>query len=239
MQEASIGGLVVGVAFLLSACGGGGHPSAPTSTAGNFDFQAGVRNMVKNGLAATVALSGTVAVNGTATDFTGSGTFTRAVGVSATFEGAAAVSQLTTIAGTVSAAGRSAPYSTSVTDFYSSGDGAFLGEASGNEYEVAQAPIAFPTSIVGGSSGVLGTLSRYTDDTLSVPIGTVQESYATLSPVDPGSPIGIAVTTKIYDSQNALIETDVTNYTLTSSGLISLGSASAKTSSGMLTVSTQ
>jgi hypothetical protein len=64
-------------------------------------------------------------------------------------------------------------------------------------------------------------------------------SYSATAPVNPGSPIGVAMTTKIYDTQNALIETDVTNYTMTSSNVISLSSATAQTPSGMLSVTVQ
>ncbi len=76
-------------------------------------------------------------------------------------------------------AGQSAPYSTNVTDYYAGSEGAFLGEASSGEYDVAQSPIVFPTMVVGGSSGILGTLSRYTDNTMSVSLGTEQVSRAT------------------------------------------------------------
>jgi hypothetical protein len=205
----------------------------------NYDLQAGMAEMVTDGLSSNVALSGMVTVNGVSTAFTGSGTFTRPPAVSATFNGTAALSQTTTVSGSISAAGQSTPYSTSVMDYYASSDSAFLGEVSASEYDVAQAPILFPTMIMGGSSGTLGTLSRYTDSTMSVSLGTAQVSYSTLAPVDPGSPIGIAVTTKIYDTQNTLIETDVTNYTMTSSNVISLSGASAQNQSGMLTITVQ
>jgi hypothetical protein len=217
----------------LCACGGGGsNPAAPSSN--NFDVQTGMAKMVTNGLSANVSLSGTVVVNGVSTAFTGSGTFTRPPAVSATFDGTAALSQTTTVAGTITTNVQTAPYSTSVTDYYASSDSAFLGEVSSNEYDVAQAPILFPTMVVG--SGTLGTLSRYTDSTMSVSLGTAQVSYVVMIPVDPGSPIGIAVTTKIYDTQNTLLETDVTNYTMTSSNVISLSGASAQNQSGTLTV---
>jgi hypothetical protein len=221
------------LAILLCACGGGGsNPAAPSSN--NFDVQTGMAKMVTNGLSANVSLSGTVVVNGVSTAFTGSGTFTRPPAVSATFDGTAALSQTTTVAGTITTNVQTAPYSTSVTDYYASSDSAFLGEVSSNEYDVAQAPILFPTMVVG--SGTLGTLSRYTDSTMSVSLGTAQVSYVVMIPVDPGSPIGIAVTTKIYDTQNTLLETDVTNYTMTSSNVISLSGASAQNQSGTLTV---
>ena len=44
---------------------------------------------------------------------------------------------------------------------------------------------------------ILGTLSRYTDDTLSVVLGTTQVSVAVvLIPVDPGSPEVVQFTYK-------------------------------------------
>jgi hypothetical protein len=237
MQGASKTFIAACFAILITACGGGNNAVAPPSA--NFDLQAGIAKMVSNGLNANVALSGTVNVNGVSTAFTGSGTFTRAPGVSTTFNGATAFSQTTTVAGTISAAGQATPYSTSVTDYYASSDSAFLGEVSGSEYDVAQAPFLYPTMVVGGSSGTLGTLSRYTDGTMSVSLGTAMVSYSVMTPMDSGSSIGVAVTTKIYDTQNTLIETDVTNYTMTSGNVISLSGASAQNQSGMLTITVQ
>ena len=239
MQGASRTCLAMSFAILISACSGGNSPSTSMQPNANYNLQAGMAEMVTDGLSSNVALSGMVTVNGVSTAFTGSGTFTRPPAVSATFNGTAALSQTTTVSGSISAAGQSTPYSTSVMDYCASSDSAFLGEVSASEYDVAQAPILFPTMIMGGSSGTLGTLSRYTDSTMSVSLGTAQVSYSTLAPVDPGSPIGIAVTTRIYDTQNTLIETDVTNYTMTSSNVISLSGASAQNLSGMLTITVQ
>lgn len=231
--------LTVCFAMLISACGGGNGYVAPMQLPANYNWQAGMAKMVTDGLSTNVALSGTVTTNGVSTAFTGTGTFTRPPAVSATFNGTAAMSQNTTVSGSIMAAGQTSPYSTSVTDYYASSDGAFLGEVSASEYDVAQAPISFPTMIVGGSSGTLGTLSRYTDNTMSVSLGTVQVSYSTMTPIDPGSPIGIVETTKIFDTQNTLIETDVTTYAMTSSNVISLASGSAQNQSGMLTITVQ
>ena len=239
MQGASRTFIAACFAILVSACGGGGGKYSAPAPSANYDLQTGIANMVTSGLSANVALSGTASVNGVSHAFTGSGTFTRAPGVSATFNSTLASSQMTTVAGSITIAGQSSPYSTSVTDYYASSDAALLGEVSGSEYDVAQAPIVFPTMVVAGSSETLGTLSRYTDSTMSVLLGTAQVSYLATAPVDPGSPIGVALTTKIYDTQNTLIETDVTNYTMTSSNVISLSSASAQTQSGMLTVTVQ
>ena len=240
MQGASRTSLAFSLAILISACGGGNSPSASMQPPpANFNLQAGMAEMVTDGLSSNVALSGTVTVNGVSTAFTGSGTFTRPPAVSATFNGTAAMAQTTTVTGSIMAAGQTSPYSTSVTDYYASSDSALLGEVSASEYDVAQAPIVFPTMVTGGSSGMLGTLSRYSDSTMSVSLGTVQVSYSTLTPVDTSSPIGIVVTTKIFDTQNTLMETDVTNYTMTSSNVISLSGASAQNQSGMLTITVQ
>jgi len=241
VHRASRSYVAVCFAILISASGGCNNHATQGEppTSGNFDLQAGMAKMVTNGLSSNVALSGSVTVNGVSTAFTGTGTFTRPPAVSATFNGAAALSQTTTVAGSFAAAGQTSPYSTSVTDYYASSDSAFLGEISAGEYDVAQAPISFPSMVVGGSSGTLGTLSRYTNSTMSVSLGTVQVSYFVMAPVDPGSPIGVAVTTKIYDTQSSLIETDVTNYTMTSSNTISLSGASAQNQSGMLTITVQ
>jgi hypothetical protein len=225
---------------LVAACGGGNNYAAPMmQPAANFDLQAGMAKMVTDGLSANVTLSGSVTSNGVSTAFTGSGSFMRTPAMSATFNGTAALSQTTAVSGSIMTAGQTTPYSTSVTDYYAGGDSAFLGEVSASEYDVAQAPIVFPTMVMGGSSGTLGTLSRYTDSTMSVSLGTVQVSYSTLAPVDPGSPIGIMVTIKTYDTQNTLIETDVFNYTMTSSNVISLSGASSQNQSGMLTITVQ
>jgi hypothetical protein len=240
MHGASRTYLAVSLAVLMAACGGRDSPPTSMQAApANFDLQAGMAKMVTDGLNANVGLSGMVTVDGVSTAFTGSGTFKRPPSVSATFNGTAALSQTTTVAGSITAAGQTSPYSTSVTDYYASSDSAFLGEVSTGEYDVAQAPISFPTMVMGGSSGTLGTLSRYTDSTMSVSLGTVQVSYSVMAPADPGSSIGVAVTSQIYDTQNMLIETDVTNYTMTTSNVISLSGGSAQNQSGTLTITVQ
>jgi hypothetical protein len=241
MHGASRTYLAASFAIVISACSGGGNRAfiAPPPTSDNSNLRAGILEMVANGLSSNVALSGTVTANGVSTAFTGSGTFTRPPEVSATFDSTAAMSQTTTVAGTITAAGQTTAYSTSVTDYYASSDGAFLGEVSAKEYDVAQAPIEFPTILVAGSSETLGTLSRYTDSTMSVSLGTAQLSYSATAPVDPGSPIGIALTAKIFDTQNTLIETDVTNYTMTTSNVVSLAGASAQNQSGTLKITVQ
>jgi hypothetical protein len=225
-------------AIALSACGGrGGAGLAPSPT--TYNLQAGYVNLLNTGLTANVALSGTVVVNGNSTPFTGTGTLTLAPAVSATFDNSTALAQTETISGTVTAAGQSVPYSSSVTDYYATGNGAVLGQSAANEYDVVQSPFTYPTSVVGGSNGILGTASRYADSSLGVSLGTTQISYAVMAPVDPGSPVAVSVTDKTYDTQNTLIETDVTTYSLTSDSVLSFISATTQTASGTVTVTGQ
>src|ERR1700689_4641782 len=227
------------MASALSACGGGSSTLATTAAATSFDLQRGVTGLVTNGQTATVALSGTAIGSGGSVPFTGTGTLTLAPGVTTTFNGAGALSQTETISGTVTAAGQSEAYSSSVTDFYATGNDAFVGETGTNEYDVAQAAFPYPTAVMAGSSGVLGTTSNYTDSTMGVAQGTTQVSYAVTAVSGSSSSVMVAVTDQVYDTQSTLVETDVTNYSLTDAGVLSLVSASVQDSSGTLTVTVQ
>lgn len=238
-------GTAAALALTLVACGGGGGGSSAngsTSTGGgsqDYNLQAGIANMVAHGLTINVTFSGTVQVNGTSTAVTGSGIYTLAAGSSTTFNGAAATSQAQTLTGNLMADGQSIPVSESITDYNAASNSAFLGEVESGEYDVAQAPFDYPTSIEGGSSGTLGTVLRYTDSTMSVPQGTAQTTYAITAATIQGGPLGIAITTRIYNTQNALVETDTTNYTMSSSNVISFVSAVSQTQQGTLTATAQ
>ena len=218
------------LAIALTACGGGGGgASAAPPPATTYDLQKGISNLVSQGQTGNVALSGTLMQNGTAVSFTGTGTLTLAPSVAATFNNSAALSQTQTIVGTITAAGQTISLPTiSVVDYYDSGTDAFLGETGPSVYDVAQSPITYPTMVVGGSTGTLGTISNYTDNTMSVSLGTTEVTYAVTAPVDPGSPILVKVTNLNKDPMGTVIETDVWSYTLTSSGILTLTSASAQ-----------
>ena len=228
-------------ALLLSACGGGGSSNGnPTpSPQGSYDLQAAMAALVKSGLSANVNLSGTAIVNGTSNPFTGTGTLTLSPGVSGMFNGTMAQLQTQSISGSVTVAGQTSPYSSSVVNAYEPATTAVAGDSQGTEIDVAQAPIAIPT-VVGTSVTMLGTLSRYSDSTLSFALGTVQVSVAvTLIPVDPGSPEVVQFTYKVYNTNQALVETDTVSYNLTENNLLSLNSAAIQSATGTLTVKPQ
>ena len=218
-------------AIALTACGGGGGGGGSTAPppATTYDLQTGISNLVSQGQTGNLALSGTVLVNGNQVPFTGTGTLTLAPSVAAAFNSTAALSQTQTIAGTITAAGQTTSLpATSVVDYYDSGNDAFLGETGSGAYDVAQSPFTYPTMVVGGSTGTLGTISNYTDSTMSVSVGTTEVTYAVTAPVDPGSPVSVKVTNVSKDPMGNVTETDVTSYTLTGGGILTITSASAQ-----------
>jgi hypothetical protein len=245
----------VALAISLVACEGSatdyfGKSTRSTGTTGttgttgggsqSFNLQAGIANMVAQGFRVNVALGGSVLVNGSPAAVSGSGVYTLSAGVNATFNGAAAVSQIQSLSGTALIGGRSTPVSENVTAYYTSSNSEFLGQVgANNEYDVAQAPFQYPTSIVGGSSGTLGTILRYSDSTMSMSLGTALTTYVTTGPSTQGGPISIAITTMSYDTTNALVETDVTDYSMTSSNVISFVASSTQTQTGTLTLAAQ
>jgi hypothetical protein len=227
-------------AIALTACGGGGGGgSTAPPPATTYDLQKGISNLVSQGQTGNLTLSGTALVNGNPVSFTGTGTLTLAPSVAATFNNTAALSQTQTIAGTITAAGQTTSLgATSVVDYYSGND-AFLGETSSVTYDVAQSPFTYPTMVVGGSTGTLGTISNYTDSTMSVSVSTTEVTYAVTAPVDPGSAVLVKVTNVTKDPMGNVIETDVTSYTLTGSGVLTITSASAQSANITLLATVQ
>jgi hypothetical protein len=229
-------------ALLLSACGSGGggssgYPTPPPQ--GSYDLQAAMAALVDSGLSANVKLSGTAIVNGTSNPFTGTGTLTLSPSASGMFNGMMAQLQTQSISGTVTVAGQTSPYSSSVVNAYEPSTAAIAGESQSTEFDVAQPPIMIPT-MVGTSVTMLGTLSRYSDSTLSVALGTVQVSVAVMFiPVDPGSNEVVQFTYKVFDTSQALVETDTISYVLTENNLLSFYSAATQSASGTLTVMPQ
>jgi type III secretory pathway component EscS len=195
--------------------------------------------LVESGLSTNVNLSGTAIVNGTSNPFTGTGTLTLNPSVSGIFNGMMARLQTQSISGTVTVAGQTSQYSSSVVNAYEPSTAAIAGESQSSEFDVAQQPIMIPT-VVGTSVTMLGTLSRYSDSTLSVALGTVQVSVAVrFIPVDPGSNEVVQFTYKVFDTSQALVETDTISYVLTENSLLSFYSAETQSAAGTLTVTPQ
>jgi hypothetical protein len=189
-------------------------------------------------LTVKVNLSGTAIANGTSNSFTGTGTWTLYAATNGTFNGMTAEMQTESISGTVSVAGQSAPYTSTVVDAYDSTT-AFLGESTSSEFDVASAPITIPTT-AGTSPTELGSLSRYTNSTQSVVLGTTQVSVVLSSaPASTGAAEVVQFTYQAYDSNQALVETDTFSYNLSESSALTLNSATVQNASGSLTATPQ
>lgn len=241
-------GTAMAVALVLAACGGGGDGDLGGGGGGSssgggsqsFNLQTGIANMVSRGLSANVALSGSEVVNGTSTSVTGTGVYTLSAGATGgTFNGAAATAQTTTLTGSITVSGQVLQLNQSVTDYYTPSNSNFLGEVSNGEFDVAQAPFQYPTTVSGGESGTLGTLMRYTDSTMSQSLGMAQTTYTTSGPSTSTGPLGIIITTKIFDTTNTLVETDTTNYSLSTSNVISFVSTTAQQTDATITATAQ
>lgn len=228
-------------AIVLTACGGGDNgmlTTLPPVPAGSWNLRTAMQGLVNSGLTANVKLSGNAIVNGTATAFTGTGVLTLSPGANGMFNGKTELLQTETISGTVAVSGQSAPYSSTVVSAYDGTTGALLGESQSHEFDVASAPISFPTTV--GSSVVLGTLSRYTDDTQSVVLGTIQISVGLLlATADGRGNEVVQFTYKVYDNTQTLVETDNFNYFLSEDSTLDFYSYTAQSASGTLSVTPQ
>ena len=222
--------------FSLSACGGGGDGATLGPGPSTYNIAAGVSGLATHGMKANLIVSGSVTVGAVAVPLSGTGTYSLAAAVTGTFNGAAARAQVGSIYATVIAGGASSSYLRSVTDYYDPGIYALLGEASTGEYDVAQAPITFPTMVAPGSSGTLGTLSRYTDETLGVVLGTAQLSYVLTVPATAGAPATVEFTQKFYDTHQAVTATEVRDYSLTATNTMLLVSLTILKAPDTLTV---
>ncbi len=186
--------------------------------------------MVTHGLKADLDFTGTL----TGIAVTGTGTLTAAAGASVTFNGIAALGQSQVISATITDGTHTAPYATHIVDVYDATTYSLLGEVSANEFDVASSPIDYPTMVVTGSSGVLGTMSRYADNTMSVALGTVQLSYEVKAPATSGGLAVVEFTEQYFDTKQLATETDVLDYSITSANVLALVSGSAQSGSDTL-----
>jgi hypothetical protein len=237
--------LTLGVMLLLTACGGGGGDgmtAAPGPISVNFTTALGT--MVTMGLSANVTLSGTV--SGAAV--TGTGTYVLTPvsnNPPVLFAGSPANGLTLTGNFQATAAGQAITISSTVTDYYEPATHRYMGEQQnnpppGNEFDIASPPLSFPGTVQSGDSGTLGTVMRYTNSTQSSPLGTITVSYLVKADAANSNALIIELITKTYDTGNSTaVETDATDYAVTTAGVISFVSSSAQNSSGSLTVAAQ
>ena len=101
---------LLGIATVLTACGGGGgsESSGPTVSTISFPFATANANFINNGYTHDFSISGWQIVNGTRYDVTGSGRVVQTAAIATTFEAQAALLNTQTLTGTVTVNGQSA-----------------------------------------------------------------------------------------------------------------------------------
>jgi hypothetical protein len=211
-----VSALKIALAAVVAACAGcggsgsgGSAPPVPTAPAPtSFNLAAARQSWDTSGLTAQFQVSGNT-LDGAS--ISGVLDYDESPAGAATVNGQPAVSQTITGTGTLNGA----PYSSSEVD-YSSPNGETLIWSSTNDFDVAQSPFVWPSTISIGDTGVLGTFSAYTDDTMVLPQGTKQVSYIVkANPADPNSVIFALIANWSYVTGTYEEEDD---YVITASG---------------------
>lgn len=175
----------------LAACGGGGGDSSPIATTKTFDLKATYANYLNSSYAYKISISGTVS----GVSVAGSGNVTLGKLQSTQFEGNAALMKSSVITGTITADGRSIPYSGSSQGYYDSNYNP-IGSSS-DTYSVVNSSIAMPTAAKINDTGLWITLTNYSSSAKLYIIGSRSVSYALSSDTE-----STAILTLIYTDKD-------------------------------------
>ena len=223
--------VTIAMLLLLGACGGGGGGSTPIQPAISYDFIAALATRTNTGFSANVTVSGTIGGQ----SIGGSGTLDFGPAIDGNFNGTLARAQTVTANVTITVPGQAdMPVSSLVTDYYAPNTYDFLLEISGSGYDQPTAPLMYPSTVMAGSSGNLGTLYGYSSG------GTPDNTHSDLSyivkdnPANSNTVIYEAVE-KFYDAANTLTETDHTDYSIGNAGAVAFISATAMSGADTIT----
>ena len=222
--RAALLGLVV---LPLFGCGSGSssgttvQPVAPVSV----PLATAMAYAVNNTLTANTNVTGTY--NGIAV--TGTAAFTETAAGATTFNGNPALSQNISLSGSLTGNGKTVAFSKTYTEYYNSSYQG-LGRSDSSEFDVVQTPYTFPANVTTGDSTSTATLNRYTDNTMTVPMGTIQDSYVVAADGTSTTDALVVFTEKYYDMSNNNTETTQLTFKITTAGMPSLVSATVQTS---------
>ncbi|MDB6061643.1 MAG: hypothetical protein JWM78_1746 [Verrucomicrobiaceae bacterium] len=224
----------VSLSVALAACGGGGGGSSSTPppvtqqpVTATFPIAQAYANQVTNGFQLSFNVSGkTGGVN-----FSGNGTLTVAAAVAASFENQTAMMNTTTISGTVSANGGTAPLNSVVRMFVDSNykDLGSVDEDDGT-YTVVNSYTPLPTAAHVNDSGSLSTSTVYSDQSKSLVVGSSVLTYV-ISP-DSDTSVIYDITEKDYDASHTLTQTTHERYRITTNAAVSFASADYQSADG-------
>lgn len=195
------------VALGLSSCGGGGGSSSVLS----FPLKSAYSTLVVNGYTKNYTVSGTC-----------SGTASETVAPAkpgAIFEGTPGFSAASTV--TISLTNCTQATTTATSTLYYDSNYTPLGfNIVGGEYGVYLTPAVIPVSAVIGDSGIIGTITTYTDSTKTTLTGREDVSYV-VGP-DVVNTAMVSLIFRIYDPAGVQSSTEQDRYKVTIDGVITV-----------------
>lgn len=223
--------MALGLTVLLAGCGGGGGSAvAPVDTGVvtstlSFPIASAWGAMIANGMTKSFTISGTC--SGTL-----SLTATPALG-GATFEGVAGrLSSVHTTTGTLTNC-TPASLASNTTWYYDSNYIPLGTSTVGGDYGVYQTPPTVPPTALVGATGVVGTMTYFTDSSKSVSAGTQVTSY--VIEAETANTAILNLVSKNYNVANVLTHTEQDRYRVTSTGAAVIISMDSQYANGSTT----
>ena len=199
---------------LFAACGGGGGDSVAAATApivstAYFPMQSSYRALVASGYAKNFAISGTCSGSGNKSS--------SPAATPATFESVAGLSATATFTINFTNCTPASTAATSTVYFDSNYDPRGFNTV-GVNYGIYLKPLAIPTTVTVGSTGILGTQTLYTSSTKATPDGRIDLSYVVEA--DASSSAIVNLIAKRYNASGTLTFTEQDRYRITSTGAL-------------------
>ncbi|MES1980929.1 MAG: hypothetical protein V4443_00500 [Pseudomonadota bacterium] len=219
--------LAILTAAVLAACSSGYNDSSSGLVVSNlsFSFENAYKTMVANGSSYNFAISGSC--NGSGSINTAPATTTSPPTV---FEGVTAAAAVQTVTMNFSNCTNSA---VTGTNYYDVNYNPLGYNITNGEYGVYLAPPNIPSSVVVGSTGIIGTITVYPDSVSTTSIGTDVLSYVVEA--DTANTAIVNIITKSYDAGNVLLLTEQDRYLIRTTGALVPVSSDLQYTSGSVT----
>lgn len=215
---------ICAIAGLLAGCSGGGGESSPTTpiqAVTSFPLQSGYKSLIANGLTKSFTVSGTCSGTGTKTS--------AAATTAATFEGVSGFSAAVTLTMSLSSCSPASIAQTS-TAYFDSNYVPLGMNSVGVNYGVYAAPLAIPSSVKVGDTGLIGTMNLYTNSTKATSNGSQQLSYVVEA--DSTTTAIVNLIGRVYSAGNTLTATEQDRYRIDSVGTLTPLTADIQYSNG-------
>jgi len=211
--------LAVSLVSLFTACGSGGGGDGvapPVATIDTYQLKTAWVNFFNDSSTLNFTVSGVIS----GVTISGSGAVTQSVPASATFENVAGLKKTEvttgTVTGTLNGVVVTQPINGSVT-LYVDTNYLPLGETGEDFYSVVTGPVTIPPTVKIGDAGPLYKQTVYSSSAKTIPLGTVEVSYA----LKPDTMVGYALLDLIEVDKNAsgaLMATSTLRFRMTPAG---------------------